>query len=121
QLADDERIAQLFRLEISVRAQDSERYRQIKARAFFLYVGGSQVDGDAMEREEKAAIVDGGANALARLAHCRVSQHDHREGGLRAVGRARGEVYLDFDVVSVDAEYSGAEHFEQHQEPPFTG
>src|SRR5262249_29872284 len=121
QFADDERIAALLRLGISVCAQDSERDRQIKARAFFLYVGGRQVDGDSMEGEEEAAVVDGSANAFAALAHRRVRQADHGEGGLHAVGRAGRKIYLDFDVVSVDSEYGSAEHFEQHQQPPCTG
>ncbi len=42
----------------------------------FFRVGGREVDGDEGGRNGVAGVLDGGAHAVAALAHCRVGQAD---------------------------------------------
>src|SRR4029077_17408041 len=50
----------------------AERYRQIKARAFFLDVGGSKIDSGAAARPVITTVRDRGRDSVATLFDCRV-------------------------------------------------
>ena len=63
-------------LQCTVCAENSEGDGQIEAGAFFLEVGGGEVDGDVGGRNEIAGVLDGGAHAIAAFAHGGVGQAD---------------------------------------------
>ena len=63
-------------LQRAIGAQDADGDGQIEARAFFLEVGGREVDGDVRGRNEVAGVLDGGAHAVAALAHGGIGQAD---------------------------------------------
>ncbi len=63
-------------LQGAVRAEDSDRDGQVEAGAFLLQVGGSEIDGDVRGRNEIAGVLDGGADAIAALAHGGVGKAD---------------------------------------------
>jgi hypothetical protein len=52
----------------AVSAEDADGYGEIEAGAGLLDVGGGEVDGDAGGRNVEAGVLDGGADAVARLA-----------------------------------------------------
>src|SRR5262249_44253090 len=64
----------------------------------------------------------GGPSLIAAaLAHGGGWPTDHHESGLHAGCRTGRKIDFDFDVVSVDSQYSSAEYFKGHQEPPCMG
>lgn len=104
-LSDGEHVRQAFEFaEIAVRAEDAERDGEVEARALFAHVGGREVDRRLVEREEEAAVVDGGADALARLANGGIGQTDDGDGRrtIDLVSRGR-EIDLNIDEIGVDA------------------
>ena len=70
-------------LERAVSAEDADGHGQVEAGAFFLDVGGSEVDGDVGGREVEAGVADGGADAVAGFAHGGVGKADGVEVILR--------------------------------------
>src|SRR5205085_7749669 len=105
EFADRERVGQVFRFaEVAVRAEYAERDGEVEARALFANVCGREVDGRLVEREEEGAVVDGGAYALARLAHGEVWQADDCDGRGRVGLAARGrQVNFGVNEVCVNA------------------
>src|SRR6185503_2794063 len=55
--------------EISVGPKDAQRDGQIKTRTFFAHVGRSEIDRRLLQWKQITAILNGGPNAFARLAH----------------------------------------------------
>jgi hypothetical protein len=111
QLAEDDHLVEPLAEKRALAAQDGKRHRQIKCRAFLADVGGRQVDGDALEWEIVAAILERGLDALAAFLHGDVGKADHVE-----IARfARTDVHLHLHEVGVDAENGGAEGFEVHR------
>ncbi len=83
-----------------------------KPGAFLLDVGGSEVDGDERGGNQVAGVLDGGANAVAALAHGGVGQADGVEVVL--IGNDTAVVDFDIDQVGVDAVDGCAEGLEEH-------
>ena len=78
----------------------------------FFYVGGSEIDGDALAvRKFDAAIAEGGLDAFAAFFYGIVGQADDVE----IVHAGGANVDFDFDEVGIDAEHSGTESFEEHE------
>jgi hypothetical protein len=84
------------------RAEDADRGRQVEGGAFLAEIGGGEVDGDALDRELEARVVDGGAHPVAALANGRVGEADRAEGR-----QARCDVHLDEDGGGLDAAERG--------------
>ena len=103
---------EVAQLERAVSAEDADGHRQVEAGAFFLDVGGGEVDGDVGGREFEAGVADGGADAVAAFADGGVGKADGVEMILR--GLHSGEVDLDVDDAGVDAIDGGAEGGEEH-------
>ena len=79
QLADAENVNQIvFFGEIAVRAENSQRDRQIETRAFFAHVRRRKIDRDLLKRKKETAVCDCRANAFARFAHGGIRQADDR-------------------------------------------
>ncbi len=95
------------------RRQDADGHGQVEAGALFLDVGGGEVDGDVRRRHVEPGVLDGGADAVAALAHGGVGQADGMEVIL--IGLDSGEVDLDVNDVRVNAVDSSAEGFEEHK------
>jgi len=53
----------------SSRRDDTDCDWEVERRAFFLDVGGSEVDGDTMIRKQSAAVLDRSLDAIVALAH----------------------------------------------------
>ncbi len=65
QLADTKNMNEIELLgELAIRAENSERNRQIKTRAFLTYVSRRKIDGCLLKRKEVTAVLNGGANAF---------------------------------------------------------
>ena len=88
-------------MQSAVRAQNADGDGQIEARAFFLEIGGRQVDGDVRGWNQVARVLDGGAHAVAALAHSGVGKADGVE--VIFVSNHAAVVDLDVDEVGVDA------------------
>ena len=112
ELADQDEVGDVFDGESAVGSEDADGDGEIEAGAFFLEVGGGEVDGDAGGREIEAGVLDGGADAVARLADGGVGEADGGEGFL--IELDAGEVDFYVDDVGVDAVDSGAAGFEEH-------
>ena len=112
QLADEQAIFDVLLREAAVGAYDAERHGQVESRAFFLYIGGSEVDGDVRGRNVVAAVFQGGADAVAAFADGGVGQAD----GVKVVlvGLDAGAVDFYLDDVGVDAVDRGAEGLVEH-------
>jgi hypothetical protein len=81
QFADTEDVNQtVFLCKISVSSQDTERDREVKARALFAHIGWGQIDCDSLKRKEKPAIGDRGTNAFARFAYGSIGQTNDGDG-----------------------------------------
>ncbi len=97
QFAHQQEAAQVVGPQRAVSAQDADGDGQVEARAFLLQVGGSQVDGDEGGRNQVAGVLDGGAHAVAALAHRGVGQAHGVEDVL--VHHHAAIVDLDIDEV----------------------
>ena len=112
ELADQDEVGDVLDGERAVGSEDADGDGEIEAGAFFLEVGGGEVDGDAGGGEVEAGVLDGGADAVARLADGGVGEADGGEGLF--LGLDAGEVDFDVDDVCVDAVDGGAASFEEH-------
>ena len=79
ELAQDHRVVDQLPLEDAGGAKDAERHRQVEGRADLAYLGRRQVDGDPLRREVEPNVADGGAHAVAALAHGWIRKPDRRE------------------------------------------
>ena len=84
-------------------SQDTDGDRQVEPGTFLSHVGGGQVDGDILEGKFQAAVLDGGADALAAFSDGRVGKP--HGGQLPGAG---GDVNLYLHNVGVNPEYGGA-------------
>src|SRR5271157_4212790 len=114
QFADQEKAAQVGRGQCAISAQDADGDGQIEAGAFLFQVGGGQVDGDVGGRYQVTGVLNGGADAVAALAHRGVGQADGVEVVL--VGDNAAVVHLDIDEVGVNSVNSRAVSLEKHGE-----
>jgi len=99
-------------LECSVGTEDADGHGEVEAGAFFLDVGGGEVDGDVGGGQVETGVADGGADAVAGFADRGVGEADGVEVVL--LGLHGGEVDFDVDDAGVDAVDGGAEGFEEH-------
>ena len=90
---------------------ERERDRELEARAGLAHRGGGEVDGDPLVRPRDVRRLHRGAHPLARLAPGGVGQAD--DG---VAGQAVGDVHLDGDAESLDAEQGGAVHGGDHDD-----
>src|SRR5438067_3712886 len=68
QLANGKNVRQMLSIsEVAIRSENPERNWQIKTGAFFPHIGWRQIDRRLVNRKEKRAVVDGGANSFARF------------------------------------------------------
>ena len=112
ELADQEKAAEVVRAQRAIGAEDADGDGQVEAGAFFLEIGGREVDGDEGGRDVEAGVLDGGADAVAAFAHGGVGQADGVE--VIFIGDHAAIVDFDVDEVGVDAVDGGAESFEEH-------
>ena len=80
ELADEDEVADVADGEAAIGAEDADGDGKVEAGALFLEVGGREVDGDAGGRKVEAAVLDGGADAVAAFADGGVGQADDAEG-----------------------------------------
>ena len=112
ELADQEEVGDVLDVQRAVGAENADGDGQIEAGAFLLDVGGREVDGDAGGRNVEAGVLDGGADAVARLAHGGVGQAD---GGELSLSRTTPEKSTSTSMMlGVDAVDGGAAGFEEH-------
>src|SRR5262249_6147883 len=97
QLAQYQSVIKFFPLQVAVGPKQTDRYRQVEARSFFLHICRRKVNRHSMYREEEAAIVDRRADALAAFSNGHIRQPDHSETGSEAISCARRQVYLHID------------------------
>src|SRR6185437_12735983 len=114
-LADQDEVAEVADGERVVGAEDAGGDGEIEAGALFLEVGGCEVDGDARGRNVEAAVLDGGADAVAAFADGSVGQTDDTEALLLFYGAE--EVYFYVDQVRVDPVDRRAARLEKHVPP----
>src|SRR5688500_10771262 len=83
--------------ELTARAEDAERDREVESRAFLTALRGREVHRDPTERELEPAVSDRRAHPLARLAHGGVGEADDVEAGqpARDVDLDRHELGLE--------------------------
>jgi len=106
--------------ELAHATSEAESHWKIKRGAFFLDVGGSEIDGNALAvREFDAAIAEGGFDAFAAFFYGIIGKADDVE----IVHAGRANVDFDFDKIGIDAKHSGTEGFEEHErgKRPFRG
>ena len=113
QFSYQEKIAEVAQLQAAIRTQNPDCHGQIEAGAFFLQIGGRQVNGDLRRRNIEAGIFDGGADAVAALAHGGVGQTDRMKAVFCRLDA--GKIHFNIDDVGVDTIYSGAKGFEKHR------
>lgn len=90
--------------EVAVGPEDTQRNRQVEARAFFADIGRRQINRGLVKRKEEGAVIDGGADAFARLTHSEVRQSDNGYGcGCVRLIAHRGQIDFNIYEVSVDA------------------
>ncbi len=116
EFADEEAVGHFFLGEAAVGSDDAEGHGQIESGAFFLDVGGGEVDGDVGGRNVVAAVLERGADAVAAFADGGVGQADGVEVVLIALDA--GAVDFDLNDVGVDAVDGGAESFIEHGRKP---
>ena len=94
-------------------AQDAHGHGQVEARAFLAYIGGGEIDGDALVGIAEARIDEGALDALAAFADGHVGHADHH-----GIPRVAGCEHVDFDIdqVSINAINRGTAGFEQRHE-----
>ena len=92
--------------------REAEGHGKIERGAFLFYVGGSEIDCDALTvREFDAAVAERGFNAFTAFFYSIVGQTDDVE----VVHTGGANVDFDFDEVGIDAEHSGTESLEEHE------
>ena len=89
--------------------QDADSDGEIEAGAFLSEVGGGQVHGDALHREDKTAVADGGADPIATLSDRGVGEPNGGKGG-----EAGGHVHLHRDERCLDPLNGRRSHPGQH-------
>jgi hypothetical protein len=112
EFTDEEEVVEVAELECSVGTEDADGHGEVEAGAFFLDVGGGEVDGDVGGGEVETGVADGGADAVAGFADGGVGKADGVEVVL--LGLHGGEVDFDVDDAGVDAVDGGAEGFEEN-------
>ena len=92
--------------------QDAQRDGQVEAPRLLGQIGRSQVDGDALvHRESETALLQRGANALARFLDFDVGQAHQHEAG-QAVGQLHLDVHLGrHQAVEGSAHHHGQGHW----------
>src|ERR1043166_294222 len=102
--------------QLAIRAENSERNRQVKTRAFLAHVSRREIDSHLLKRKEVAAVLNGRANAFARFAHgcVRQADNDDRRRGIIAFVTNRRQVYFDVDEIGVYAIDGGRECTKEH-------
>ena len=116
EFSDEEAVGHFFFGEAAVGSDDAEGHGQVESGAFFLDVGGGEVDGDVGGGNVVAAVLQRGADAVAALADGGVGQADGVEVVLIALDA--GAVDFDLNDVGVDAVDGGAESFIEHEVKP---
>lgn len=81
-----------------LRRKNAEQDRQVIERAGLFRPGRGKVQRDAADRKAEAAVFDGSAHTLARLAHGGIRQADELKAR-----QAAGDAALDHDGISADA------------------
>ena len=81
-----------------LRRKNAEQDRQVIERAGLFRPGRGKVQRDAADRKAEAAVFDGGAHTLARLAHGGIRQADELKAR-----QAAGDAALDHDGIAADA------------------
>ena len=109
-LAEEERAVEQVVPHLRRGGQHADGDGQVIGRAFLAQIGRGQVDGDAMEREGEAAVLDGGVDPVAALAHGGVGQA--HQGEVRC---PIDDVHFDVDEFGVQADDGGAEGFGEHE------
>ena len=79
QLSHEEEPGQVLRVHTARCAQYSYGHRQIKGRALFLQICGSEVDRDVLRRQNKAAVAQRRFHSFAAFAHRGIRQTDRHE------------------------------------------
>src|ERR1044071_5335010 len=80
QFADAEIVNQIVRFgELTIRAKNSEGDWQIKTRALFSDVSGSEIDCRLLKRKEVTAVLNGSPDAFARFAYGGVRKTNDRD------------------------------------------
>ncbi len=95
-----------------VSAENTERDGEVETGAFLFDVGGREVDGDEGGRNQVAGVFDGGADAVAALAHGGVGESDGVEVVL--IGNDTALVDFDIDQVGINAVDGSAKGLEEH-------
>ena len=97
--AEQQHVVHITSLDKSCRGEDRDGNGQVERAPFFLDVGRSEADGDAVQWEIETRVADRTADAIAALPDAGVRQADHRE-------RRNSERHVDFHVhrTGVDAE-----------------
>ena len=90
QLTADGDVRERLRGHLTPGHQNRHRQRQVEAGSGLSHGRGREVRRDPLERELEAGVQHRRADPLSRLAHRRVGQSDHGEGGQPAA-------YVDFD------------------------
>ena len=101
EFSDEKAIRHFFFGEASVGSDDAESHRQVESGAFFLDVGGCEIDGDVRGRDVVAAVFQRGADAVAAFAHSCVRQADGVEVVLIALDARAVDFYLN--NIGIDA------------------
>ena len=73
--------------------QDAQRNGQVEAARFLGQVRRRQIGRDAPRRHLEAAVLQRGADAVARFLHFRIRQADDRKRG-QAIGKVDFDTYL---------------------------
>lgn len=81
-----------------LRRKNAEQDRQVIERAGLFRPGRGKVQRDAADRKAEAAVFDGSAHTLARLAHGGIRQADELKAR-----QAAGDAALDHDGIAADA------------------
>jgi hypothetical protein len=91
------------------RQQHADRDGQVVRRPLLAQIGWSQVDGDAAQREDAAAILHRGAHALLGLGDGSIRQPDDAERG-----QPMADIHLDIDQRALQPYHRAGAHFRQH-------
>ena len=101
---------QVLRVHTARCAQYSYGHRQIKGRALFLQICGSEIDSDVLRRQNKSAVAQRRFHPFAAFAHRGIRQTDRHEIQLLP------GTEIDFDGyrVRLDAEDRSGLHSKKH-------
>ena len=109
QFADEKESIDVVDTQRTVGAEDSDGDGKVETGAFFLQVGGSEIDGDEGGRNGVAGVLDGGAHTIATLTYRRIGQ----AYGVKDILLSDNAAVINFyvDQVSVDSIYSCTKGF----------